>query len=82
MFSSKEAEAVNKAQMVRRLSMLTFWSNYDGLRMHLPLLQERLVDLIRVYHGLVLGEVKCDCYYMTSSFLGIFTCPRDAPAFA
>jgi hypothetical protein len=58
MFMSKEAEALNRALMIRRLSMLTYWGSYEGLRMHLPVLHERLVELSKSYTGYTLGEVS------------------------
>lgn len=61
MFLSKDAEILSKAQMIRRLSLLTFWANFDAFRMHLPALQEKLVELTKYYNGLVLGEVDCVC---------------------
>ena len=58
MFLSKDAEILSKAQNIRRLSLLTFWGNFDVFRNHLPSLQEKLVELIRYYNGFVLGEVN------------------------
>lgn len=58
MFLSKDAEILSKALNIRRLSLLTFWGNFDVFRIHLPSLQEKLVELIRCYNGLVLGEVN------------------------
>lgn len=57
MFLSKDAEILNKALHIRRLSFLTFWGNFDTFRMHLPSLQEKLVELTRYYNGYILGEV-------------------------
>jgi hypothetical protein len=58
MFLSKDAEMLNKALMVRRLSLLTFWANFDAFRLQLPSLNEKLVELTKYYNGLVLGEVR------------------------
>lgn len=57
MFLSKDAEILNKALNIRRLSFLIFWGNYDSFRMYLPSLQEKLVDLTKYYNGFILGEV-------------------------
>lgn len=59
MFLSKDAEMLNKALMIRRLSFLTFWGNFDSFRLQLPSLNEKLVELTKYYNGLVLGEVSC-----------------------
>ena len=55
MFLSKDAEILSKALNIRRLSLLTFWGNFDVFRIHLPSLQEKLVELTRYYNGMVLG---------------------------
>lgn len=57
MFLSKDAEVLSKALNIRRLSFLTFWGNFDVFRMHLPSLQEKLVELTKYYNGFILGEV-------------------------
>ena len=68
MFLSKDAEMLNKALMIRRLSFLTFWANFDAFRLQLPSLNEKLVELTKYYNGLVLGEVS---YYVRAIFLQI-----------
>ena len=70
MFLSKDAEILSKALNIRRLSFLTFWGNFDVFRIHLPSLQEKLVELIRYYNGFVLGEVN------KPLFLSIFNFSR------
>ena len=57
MFLSKDAEILSKALNIRRLSFLTFWGSFDAFRVHLPSLQEKLVELTRYYNGFILGEV-------------------------
>ena len=57
MFLSKDAEVLSKALNIRRLSFLTFWGNFDVFRIHLPSLQEKLVELTKYYNGFILGEV-------------------------
>lgn len=71
MFLSKEAEILSKALNIRRLSFLTFWGNYDVFRVHLPSLQEKLVDLTKYYNGFILGEVntkKCTLSFLSACF--------------
>ncbi len=58
MFLSKDAEMLNKALMLRRLSFLTFWASFDTFRLQLPSLNEKLVELTKYYNGVVLGEVS------------------------
>lgn len=69
MFLSKDAEMLNKATMIRRLSFLTFWANFDCFRLQLPSLNEKLVELTKYCNGLVLGEVSLK--YLTRGFASL-----------
>lgn len=70
MFLSKDAEVLSKALNIRRLSFLTFWGNFDVFRMHLPSLQEKLVELTKYYNGFILGEVfYIPCHILTDFFI-------------
>ena len=68
MFLSKDAEILSKAMNIRRLSFLTFWSNHGSFRVHLPSLQEKLVDLTKFYNGFILGEVKTSSNIKNNDF--------------
>ncbi|KAI0243713.1 hypothetical protein L0F63_001795, partial [Massospora cicadina] len=47
LFTSREAEASTRAGMLRRLSFLIFCGAKDSQVVHLPLIQEKLVELIK-----------------------------------
>ncbi|KAJ9069085.1 hypothetical protein DSO57_1022104 [Entomophthora muscae] len=47
LFTSREAETLNRAMMLRRLSFLVFCGLKDNHIVHLPLIQEKIVELIK-----------------------------------
>lgn len=47
LFTSREAETLNRAMMLRRLSFLVFCGKKDSHIIHLPLIQEKIVELIK-----------------------------------
>ncbi|KAJ3040698.1 hypothetical protein HDV00_010591 [Rhizophlyctis rosea] len=59
LFVSKDQEALNRAHALRRLSFAIFCGPTDQYVPHLPAIQEKLVDILKVSNG---GVVHCEAY--------------------
>ncbi|KAK2715897.1 protein dopey-1-like isoform X2 [Artemia franciscana] len=56
LFTSKEADAENRAMLLKRLSFSIFCGNKDEFQHHMPEIQERLIDCLKL--GQVLPSVQ------------------------
>jgi hypothetical protein len=56
-FMSREIENVNRATMIRRLSFACFSCDLDLIKTNMPLMQEKLVDVLKLPAGIGTAEV-------------------------
>ncbi|PJF17395.1 hypothetical protein PSACC_02841 [Paramicrosporidium saccamoebae] len=58
LFLSREMESLNRATMIRRLGFVAFCADVETLKSSMPIIQEKIVDILRLGAGISSSEVS------------------------
>jgi hypothetical protein len=51
-------ESINRATMIRRLGFVAFCADVETLKSSMPIIQEKIVDILRLGAGISSSEVS------------------------